>query len=277
MADFLAQMAQASRERLRQARVRMGESALREQALAQPAPVPLKRDPGGFDIIAELKLVSPAAGRLGEADQDLAGRALAYARAGACAVSVLTEPSRFGGDMAHLRQAAAALAGTAVPAMRKDFLVDPYQVLEARAAGAGGVLVILRMLPPDTCLALARCAVELGMFVLLEAFDEDELQQAGPMRAALPRDAQVLLGLNCRDLRTLQVDPQRFAAALSAFPPGMARVAESGVADPRQAARVRQLGYDMALVGTALMRHADPASALRAMLAAARGPEGKTA
>jgi len=119
--------------------------------------------------------------------------------------------------------------------------------------------------------------VELGMFVLLEAFDEDELQQAGPLRDALPGDAQVLLGLNCRDLRTLQVDPQRFAGALRAFPPGMARVAESGVADPRQAAWVRRLGYDLALVGTALMREADPASALRDMLAAGRTPGEKTA
>ena len=119
-------------------------SAAREHAPAGP---PLRLSPAGFDVIAELKLRSPAAGVLGDESEDWLGRIAAYARGGAAAVSVLTEPSRFDGSLEHLRQAAQVLAPLGVPAMRKDFLVDPYQVLEARAAGAGGVLVILRMLP----------------------------------------------------------------------------------------------------------------------------------
>jgi len=175
VADFLAEMAVASRQRVAQARKRVSEADLLDMARAQARPLPLRRHAGGFDVIAELKLVSPAAGRLGGQQEGVADRVLSYAAGGACAVSVLTEPSRFGGRMEHLRQAVAALSPEAVPVMRKDFLVDPYQVLEARAAGAGGVLVVLRMLDEAACRELSSAALELGMFVLLEAFDTGEL------------------------------------------------------------------------------------------------------
>ena len=109
---------------------------------------------------------------------DWRGRVAAYARAGAAAVSVLTEPTRFDGILEHLREAAAVLAPLGVPAMRKDFLVDPYQVLEARAAGAGGVLLIVRMLSRDRLAELLEAAAEQGLFVLLEAFDARDLDVA---------------------------------------------------------------------------------------------------
>jgi len=139
---FLDEMADASRERVRAAKLTRSEAALEVVARQTPAPPPLRLERCGFDLIAEVKLRSPAAGRLGQQGEDVAARVTAYARAGAAAISVLTEPSRFDGSLEHLASATRALAPHAVPAMRKDFLVDPYQVLEARAAGAGGVLVI---------------------------------------------------------------------------------------------------------------------------------------
>src|SRR6202044_1674159 len=121
-------------------------------------------------------LRSPAAGPLSDESQDWLGRVAAYAHGGAAAGSVLTEPSRFDGSLEHLEQAARLLAPLGVPVMRKDFLVDPYQVLEARAAGAGGVLVIVRMLRQESAEALLDAAAEHGLFVLLEAFDGPDLE-----------------------------------------------------------------------------------------------------
>ncbi len=145
--DFLQSMAQASQERVLAARAKVSENALLKQAQATAPPPPLVRGSGGFDLIAEMKLRSPAVGKLRAAEHEDPGqRALIYAEAGACAVSVLTEPSRFDGSLSHLSAASAALRARRVPAMRKDFLVDPYQIVGARAHGAGGVLIILRML-----------------------------------------------------------------------------------------------------------------------------------
>lgn len=271
MSDFLQEMARASRQRLDEARGLVGEAILLERIRALPPAPALAFHPGGFDVIAEMKLVSPAAGRLREDREDVEGRVRAYAGAGALAVSVLTEPSRFGGSLEHLQQAAAALAGQGVPAMRKDFLVDPYQVLEARAAGAGGVLVILAMLDDRQCREMLSSALEQGMFVLLEAFDREELARAGRLLEDFPGQAgRLLVGLNCRDLRSLQVDPGRFEACAGDFPAGCRRVAESGIATPDQARRARELGYQVALVGTALMRDANPGQALSGLLSAAR-------
>src|SRR5438067_3059032 len=168
-------MAEGSRERVRAAKRARSEAALEREARSTPAPPPLRLDPSGFDLIAELKLRSPAAGRLGAPDESVAARVTAYARAGCAAVSVLTEPSRFDGTLDDLASAARALAPLAVPAMRKDFLVDPYQVLEARAAGAGGVLAIVRMLSRGELDALLDCARALGLFLVLDAF------HAGPL------------------------------------------------------------------------------------------------
>src|SRR5262245_8462039 len=144
--DFLENMAASSRERSRIAQAALPYADLLAQANATPLPPALNVSPGGFDLIAEVKLRSPAAGQLKGGDENVGARVTTYASAGAAAISALTEPARFDGSMDHLRAAATALAPMRVPAMRKDFLVDPYQVAEARAAGAGGVLIILRML-----------------------------------------------------------------------------------------------------------------------------------
>jgi indole-3-glycerol phosphate synthase len=267
--DFLQQMADRSRERVAAARGALSESAVIDLALASPVPPPIRTSGGGFDLIAEIKLRSPAVGALKSGDEGIDARAVAYASAGAAAVSVLTEPSRFDGSMAHLEASARALQPLRVPAMRKDFLVDPYQVAEARAAGAGGVLVILRMLTRPELEALLQAARRFSLFVLLEAFDEADIELSHQLLAGHGREG-VLVGVNCRDLVTLQVVPGRLEQLASLLPRSVPRVAESGVGTAEDARSASRAGYDFALVGSALMQAPDPASLARAMLQAGR-------
>ena len=269
--SFLAEMADGSRMRVEAARRRTPEAELHARIRALPPAPRLARHAQSFDLIAEVKLRSPAAGALaGRGSDDPAERVAAYARAGAAAVSVLTEPSRFDGSMEHLEMAANALAHLDVPAMRKDFLVDPYQVLEARAAGAGGVLVILRMLRREEIDALIESALDLSMFALLEAFDERDLELASRIVASGAESGRLLVGVNCRDLTTLQVVPDRLTELAKHLPASVPCVAESGVATPDDARRVAACGYDCALVGSALMTAADPAALVRELLTAGR-------
>ena len=267
--DFLAQMAAGSRERLEAARAACSHSELLRRAADTPPPPPLRLQPRGFDLIAELKLRSPAAGALASPAENLTARVTAYARAGAAAVSVLTEPTRFDGSLEHLRLAARALSAAGVPVMRKDFLIDPYQVIEARVAGAGGVLAILRMLSERELESIVRQARSLGLFVLLEAFDERDLER---LQALLPRLGRegLLVGVNSRDLASLEVVPSRLEALAGCLPAGIPRVAESGVGTAEDARRVAEAGYDLALVGSALMSGDDPAALASAMLRAGR-------
>jgi indole-3-glycerol phosphate synthase len=264
MSGFLDEMARSSAERAARAARREPLGAIERRAREVPAGPALRLSPAGFDVIAELKLRSPAAGMLGDPGQDSLARIGAYARGGAAAVSVLTEPSRFDGSLAHLEQAASVLKPLGIPAMRKDFIVDPYQVLEARAAGAGGVLVILRMLPRARIAELLEVAARHGLFVLLEAFDAVDLDLAGELLDARRSPGEILLiGVNCRDLQTLQVVPDRFAELAPRLPHGWPAVAESGVASGKDARRMRRLGYRLALIGTALMSREDPAALLK--------------
>ena len=273
--DFLEEMARGSRARLGAAQRLRSHAALEQAVRHLPPAPPLRLHASGFDLIAELKLRSPAQGQLRGAGEDIGARVSAYAAAGAAAVSVLTEPERFDGELAHLASAAQALRALKVPAMRKDFLVDPYQVLEARAAGAGGVLVILRMLPRAQTEALIGCARELGLFVLLEAFDEADIELMHELIQAAPAGATLLAGLNCRDLATLQVVPQRLLELAPRLPPGVPRVAESGVTTAAEAAAVARAGYQLILVGSALMRGADPGALAAGLLAGGRAALGR--
>lgn len=271
--DFLSRMAASSHRRLEAARASVPAPALEARALERPPAAPLQLSNEGFDLIAEVKRRSPSAGQLAAAALEPAAQATAYAKGGAAALSVLTEPEEFAGALEHLEQVSTA-AGS-VPAMRKDFLVDPYQVVEARAAGAGGVLLIAAMLDAGTLGAMLNTALELGMFALVEAFDQADLEHCLPtMAAAGPAvsegRARMLIGVNCRDLRTLAVDVHRFAALAPYLPDDFPRVAESGVEHPAQAGALAAMGYDLALVGTALMRAADPAETAVAMLSAGR-------
>jgi indole-3-glycerol phosphate synthase len=269
-AAFLEDMAAGSRARVRAAKQTRSEAALEGEARRTPAPPRLRLDASGFDLIAELKLRSPAAGQLGPVGEDVAARVTAYAQAGAAAISVLTEPSRFDGSLDQLASVAQTLAPLAVPAMRKDFLVDPYQVLEARAAGAGGVLVIVRMLSRSEIDALLDCARSLGLFVLLEAFDARDIELLRELIEAHAGANPLLAGVNCRDLTTLQVVPQRLLELAPLLPARAPRVAESGVGSAADARQVAAAGYQLALVGSALMQADDPRALAAAVLAAGR-------
>jgi indole-3-glycerol phosphate synthase len=272
MHDFLQAMAKSSAGRSAEARSREPEAALwRRARAAAPAP-PLQLHSAGFDLIAEIKYRSPSAGRLAPpaTPADIAARAAAYARGGAAAVSVLTEPDVFGGALEHLEVAA---RGLPVPALRKDFLVDPYQVLEARIAGAGGILLVLRILKNARIREMLEVANELGLFVLLEAFDQDDLHRAD---ALVPADAPgtILFGVNSRDLADLTSETARHAHLAQAIPPGRPRVAESGIEDAADVRRAVRDGYGLALVGGALMRAADPAAMGAVWVAAGRAEAG---
>ncbi|NGX17375.1 indole-3-glycerol-phosphate synthase [Wenzhouxiangella sp. XN24] len=265
--SFLAQMAGHSAERVGAARARRSEAALLAACAETPPPPPLRL--AGFDLIAEIKRNSPAEGALA-LDADVPERAADYAATGAAAISVLTEPARFSGSLDDLAAAAVAAAPRQVPVMRKDFLVDPWQVLEAREAGAGGVLLIVAMLTDDQLDELLAAAAEQGLFVLLEAFDEADLERAANRVSGDTDGAPRLVGVNSRDLRTLAVDPARLGRLASCLPPGVPAVAESGLHTADDAAAAAALGYAVALVGTALMRAAAPAKLAAAMIAAGR-------
>ena len=266
--SFLGRMARASRKRADAARAREAEETLRNRALAIRDTPRIRL--GDFDLIAELKLRSPAAGALAETHFDRPAQLEAYAHGGAAAISVLTEPDEFNGDLSHLEEASALLNRHQVPAMRKDFLVSTYQVFEAKAAGAGGVLVIATMLSDEEIEALLSAARQCGLFVLLEAFDADDLERiarlGGPKTA--PEEAPVLCGVNCRDLKTLAVDFNRFAELAPHLPAGLKAVAESGIASEEEIRVVANLGYDLALVGSALMQTSDPVRQVRKLTAA---------
>lgn len=260
--DFLAEMEVSSRSRVAGA---LPSVELLARAAEMPAPRPITM--GVFGLIAEVKLASPSEGRIvRDADDEMRvlEQAATYADAGASAISVLTEPSAFGGSLDHLH-AASAMVGT--PTMRKDFLVDPVQLLEARVFGASGALLIARMLDD----ALARMldeAASLGLFVLLECFDERDCERACAALDDRPATPEVLVGVNTRDLSTLEVREDRLASLVDLLPSDRRRVAESGLRTADDARRAASLGYDLALVGTALMRAGDPRKLAREMVTA---------
>ncbi len=270
MPDFLSQMARSSAKRAATAKQSESEADLRDRAADRPPPPPLQSHASCFDLIAEVKREAPSTGVLADGDDPevVIKQADSYVRGGAAALSVLTEPERFRGSLDDLAVAARAVP---VPVMRKDFLVDPYQVFEARAAGAAGVLLILRLLDDARMGEMIDAASETGMFVLLEAFDGEDLGRAGHIVSILrENEIQTLVGLNARDLTSLEVDNQRFVDLAGAFPEGVPRVAESGLATPEDAGRMAALGYHVALVGSALMQAHDPSKLTAAMIDAGR-------
>jgi len=265
MKGFLARMARESGARARRAAACEPPAALRARA-RDASPAPGLRLDRGFGLIAEYKQRSPALGRLSSGDDNLAGRVAAYAHGGALAVSILTEPAHFDGSLGHLATAARLLAPLGVPVMRKDFLVDPYQLFEARAAGAGGALLIVRMLSDARLGELLACARELALFVLLECFDAEDIARA----AACGTQPRVLVGVNCRDLETLAIRPRRFRELAALLPPDLPRVAESGIGSPEDCAAAARSGYGFALVGGCLMSANDPAGMVRSLVTAGR-------
>lgn len=264
MTDFLHTMARSSAERAAAAKARIAERELRAAAAGTPSPLVLDR----FDLIAEVKRSSPSQGPLASGGVDIVAQAHAYTDAGAAMISVLTEPTRFGGSAQDLRAIAATVD---VPVLRKDFLVDPYQVYEARAWGASAVLLIVRLLDDEPLSRMLDACASAGLTVLLEAFDARDLDRSA---RAIEDRPNVLLGLNCRDLATLEEDTRSFESLATAFPNDAIRIAESGIVTADDAATVARLGYDGALVGTALMRSSDPGAIARAMIIAGRSARG---
>jgi len=280
--DFLQQMKALSEQRAMEAREAVEFEDLWDAALDAPASYELVLDT--FDLIAEVKALSPSEGVLKQVTPETAtDKAVAQARlyesAGAAAISVLTEPTQFGGSLDHLRAVAAAVS---IPVMRKDFLVTDYQVVEAREAGASGVLLIVRMLADDDLFEMIDLTRDMGMFCLVEAFDQTDLQRLsrllilrGGEFATGDHTGRLLVGLNCRDLATLRIDPARFEQLRAAMPSGYPLVAESGIATPEDAASVAKLNYNLALVGSSLMKAQDPESLATEMLASARAASPK--
>jgi phosphoribosylanthranilate isomerase len=241
----------------------LGAAALARAVAAAPDPRPIvdALAAPGLHLIAEVKRRSPSAGAIVEAD-DAVARARAYAAGGAAAISVLCEPHWFGGSVDDLRAVRAAVS---VPVLAKEFVVDPRQLDLLRAAGADLVLLLAVLHPAKRLARLVGRARDLGLEALVEAHDARELD------AALASGARIV-GINNRDLRTLDVDPERAVRLHELVPGDRIAIAESGVRDTGTVARWRATGFDAALVGEALMRSPDPAAAARAFVAAGRDP-----
>jgi indole-3-glycerol phosphate synthase len=246
---------------VRSARLPLRELSLRAAEATPPrgfaAAIEAKIAAGQPAVIAEVKKASPSKGVI-RADFDPAAIAHSYAAAGAACLSVLTDVDFFQGADAFLQQARAACA---LPVLRKDFVVDPYQVVEARALGADCVLLIVAALDDARLAALSGQALALGMDVLAEVHDADELQRA--LRLA-PLDGRApLLGINNRNLRSFAVSLDTTLALRDAVPRGRRLVTESGIASPADVRRMRDAGVEAFLVGEAFMREPDPGAALR--------------
>jgi indole-3-glycerol phosphate synthase len=209
---------------------------------------------GGVKVIAEVKRSSPSKGALA-AIADPAALAEDYEAGGASVISVLTEERRFGGSLADLHAVRAAVD---VPVLRKDFVVEPYQLLEARAAGADLVLLIVAALPGDALVHLYDLARELGLTALVEVHDEPETERAVALGARL-------VGVNARNLKTLEVDPATFGKLAPLVPADVVTVAESGITGVADVRRHVAEGADVVLVGEALVRDGDPEAAVRSL------------
>lgn len=233
-------------------------------AMAQDAP-PTRDFAGALRgdevrIIAEIKRASPSEGAIREGQFDPAAIAREYEAGGAAALSVLTDAEFFGGDLNHLT---AAREATKLPVLRKDFVMDEYQVYEARAAGADAVLLIVAALEPAPLRELQALAAELGLAALVEAHEEHELQ------VALDCDSE-MIGVNNRDLRSFAVDLGTTERLAAMVPDHRVLVAESGVHTRGDIERLARAGADAALVGTALMRAENPADAVRVLTGVSR-------
>jgi len=262
MSDFLSSMASSSLLRAEGVRATVGEEGLRSRAFSARPAQPLLLDVGSFDLIAEAKLASPSEGRIAASGEEVVSLARKMAEAGAAAVSVLTEPDAFEGSMEHLEAVATSID---VPVMRKDFLVDPIQILETRAYGGSGVLLIARLLGRSKLIEMTDLALDLGMFALVEVFGEPDLELA-----AAVFDRSILVGVNARDLSSLEVVPTRHAELISSLPAHLPSVAESGIRTAEDAAAVSGLGYDLALVGTSLVASGRPSELAGEMIGAGR-------
>ena len=263
MSDILQRIVAVKHEEIAAARVQRSVASLREQAQARQragdrrgfaAALRARVGTGSAAVIAEIKKASPSKGVLRE-DFVPADIAAAYARSGAACLSVLTDQRFFQGSAAYLEQARAACS---LPALRKDFIVDEYQVVEAGAMGADCILLIAACLSDAQMAELEACAASLGMDVLVEVHDAAELDRALALKTPL-------LGINNRNLRTFEVSLQTTLDLLPRMPSGRWVVTESGILAVDDVRRMRAAGVHAFLVGEAFMRAPDPGAALAAL------------
>ncbi len=255
--NFLHVIMNESKPGLERRKAEMPLNELRAMAKDAP-PRPIFRDAfhgDGIHVIAELKKASPSKGLI-RADFRPAQLAGELERAGAAALSVLTEENRFLGSLRNLDIAAETVR---IPLLRKDFIYDEYQIYEARAHGASAVLLIAAALKPDHLRALAECALEIGLDVLGEAHTEEEID-------VLLKSPATLIGVNARDLKTFECSPERVARLLRLIPPERLPIAESAIRSRGDVAALRKAGAVGFLVGEALMRAVSPGAALGEIL-----------
>jgi len=253
---FLSDIVAEVRADLR--RTPLDEDGLRRRARECDPPLDLAGalvDAAPLGVIAEVKRASPSAGSIAEGADPVA-QARAYAAAGAAAVSVLTEPRHFAGSLGDLEAVRSAVD---VPLLRKDFLVDPAQVVEARGYGADAILLIAAALGDDELAAMLHEAAGLDMGVLLETHSDGDLDRA------LATDARVI-GVNARDLETLEVDPERARRQLARVPADRIAVLESGIRSRGDVVSAVDAGASAILVGEHLMRAGDPGAAIRSLI-----------
>lgn len=238
------------------------KQAVRADSALDPMPV-FRAD--GVSVIAEVKRASPSKGPLATID-DPAALAAEYESGGAAAVSVLTEGRRFGGSLDDLRSVRSRVS---IPVLRKDFIVSSYQLWEARAAGADMALLIVAALDQPALVSLVERAASIGLTPVVEVHDELELERA------LDADAR-LIGVNARNLKTLEVDRGAFARLVPRIPEHVIRIAESGVRGPRDVIEYARAGADVVLVGETLVTGDDPRASVADLVAAGAHPALKS-
>jgi indole-3-glycerol phosphate synthase len=246
---------------VREAQVPLEELKRRVESVPMPIDALAVLRQGGVGVIAEVKRSSPSKGSLAAID-DPAQLAQVYENGGARCISVLTEQRRFGGSLEDL---AAVRAAVDIPVLRKDFIVTSYQLWEARAYGADLALLIVAALEQPALISLIERAESIGLLPLVEVHDVDEVGRAVAAGAKV-------IGVNARDLRTLEVDLGVFARVAPAIPHGVVRIAESGVRSPQDLLAYAAAGADAVLVGEALVTHADPGAAVHDLVSAGEHP-----
>ncbi len=258
LTTYLDDLLAGAHRRVTEARAIEPLPALQDRARAVAAPPSLydALARGGVGVIAEVKRASPSKGPLAP-DLDAAEQARAYLDGGASAVSVLTEPDRFHGSLEDL----SSVAALGAPALRKDFIVDPYQIWEARLAGASAVLLIVAALDEPLLRSLHDEATAAGLSVLVEVHDDVEV-------AAASRVGARIVGVNSRDLRTFELDRDAFARLRPSLPEGCLAVAESGVRNAEDVRQAAADGADAVLVGESVVLAADPRRAVADLVAA---------
>lgn len=252
--NYLTKIVERKRQVVDEAKTRTPIAEVMAMLPDAPAPEPFAHSIMGRNgIIAEFKRKSPSKGLIHKTDISPKEVVPAYCQAGVSAISCLTDTDFFGGTLADLREAVAAAGPFGVPVLRKDFVIDDYQVFEARANGASAILLIAAILSHDDCRRMALTAKQLGMEALLELHNEDEVGYV--------TEGVTVAGINNRDLRTFNVDLDHSIRVSHLLPEGLPRISESGIRGVDDMRKLRLAGFDGFLIGECFMKESDPGKA----------------